>query len=40
MKSSDEKNSNNLTENRRKDQRKDFSYIVLQTQLTSEVFCV
>jgi hypothetical protein len=30
MEFSDEKNSNNLTENRRKDQRKDFSYIVLE----------
>ncbi len=27
---SDEKNSHNLTENRRKDERKDFSYVVLE----------
>ncbi len=30
MEYSDEKNSKNLTENRRKDQRTDFSYIVLE----------
>jgi len=30
MESSNEKNSSNLTENRRKDPRKDFSYIVLE----------
>src|SRR4030042_4731612 len=42
MESSDKKNSNNLTENRRKDQRKDFSYIVLEFVLhpdtTYEIF--
>lgn len=30
MERSDEKKSSNLTENRRKDQRKEFSYIVLE----------
>jgi hypothetical protein len=30
MEHSDEKNSNSLTANRRKDQRKEFSYIVLE----------
>jgi hypothetical protein len=42
MESSDEKKSNNLTENRRKDVRKDFSYIVLEFVLhpdtTYEIF--
>ena len=42
MKSSDEKSSNNLTENRRKDQREDFPYIVLEFVLhpdtTYEIF--